>query len=268
MIEGENKGFDIERHLEDRDRLILGEESSDRLKLPFEKVKYLERGDVDIKRGPFCVSFGYEPLDLARVHPPLNVVAEGYEQWRSVHSFSFSRKDKNEPSIELDQILPQDFKVILKPGESRTCSADLGRKIISLRGDLANPKTIINLLHEIGHVQNYKNNTFETPGDKYAESHTAMKFGTATREDMEKVLIEERKAWAYALTLIRPFLDSKKSHRKDLFFRREDIQSYIHDFSLNTYSGVLAQEIEEDLFREFIDKQIKDLDAPDLISHI
>lgn len=239
---GSERG-NIYSYLEDQSKLPQGEANRNNLSQPYQQIEYKDADEVNIQNGPFRVSFGYERIDERGEDEALNDVFINLDKLRKVTHYSFSRTDRKQSPIVLNDLLPKGYKVIFKPGENKSCALIAGYNIIMVQGDLATPVTLIDLLHEVGHAWDYEGQPDKVAKRKYSEPYLTLNAGFATKEDMKKVLKMERNAWAFTLKALRPFLDGKNEKEVDYPLKRADIQSCIHDYSLSTYGRLIGEQL-------------------------
>lgn len=92
----------------------------------------------------------------------------------------------------------------------------------------------------MGHCKDYESITDEFEKRDFDSGHKALRRERQVSAGLlESVLRRERNAWAYALKKIKPFLGKKIS--------REDVQKYIHEYALASYSRGVRKKIEEGL---------------------
>lgn len=133
-----------------------------------------------------------------------------------------------------------------KMGLERSLDGD--HASILIENNITSPSTLLAMFHEVGHYKRSLNKDLY----KYLTFARTLNKKLLTKEDIsdpdlnekiaEMVLREERGAWAYVLKTIKPLIRSG-------FFNKEEVLSFIHERSLQTYSN---------FFRSFIDPGLKD----------
>lgn len=148
-----------------------------------------------------------------------------YSPTYNLDKFRFQKGEHVLDSADLDEI--GETKIVFNPRTEIEVNSNGFSGEILISGDMTRLDTILKVLHEIGHRAN--------PGEDTGE----MRDRYGSREDIsekeaEAILESERKAWAFALKKIRPFLEDDQ---------REQVLEFIHNYCLNYYSGNLRRQI-------------------------
>lgn len=211
-----------------------------RLEKPFEEIKYKEKGDVNISKGPFNLEYSYSDCKLEQfiinidhyknIYDKENGISDN--EYREVTELTFSRNDKEKTSFNLKEIVPEGYHVFFRTSENINCpipdgSIDPSTKTIMLERDIASPYGLMTLLHEIGHAKDFENlsekekTLFLEVGDNFDKKsviHNAL------------LIKIEKNAIAFALSKIKPFSDNDYGDNKTNILR-EDIKSFARGLS-------------------------------------
>lgn len=144
--------------------------------------------------------------------------------------------------LHLSDILPPGYSVFfcekfVHPQTKQETSVNISDdKVIILDGHPLNIETLLMLFHEIGHAK------FLTNDEEYKRIKSIWCFApelTLKDSELERVLSEERTAWAYALETLRPFL---RSMRKNVPGLVSIVKNLIYMKSLGTYNARVKSE--------------------------
>ena len=210
-----------------------------------ETYHYKKEDVVTIEKGDTTISFSYRNLDLEEKinflfhsiflsQSIIKGIVRMIKDVRIVKNFKI--ENKNGDNFNMRDILGEDYKVITFSNKSIGNSfIDIERKIIAIGEDLTSIKGILNLLHEIGHYQDY---ALVENIDEINTARRKTKFlkrkEKLLEHDLEILLRTERNAWAHALKNIRPFI-------KDLGINPKEIYTYNHGRCLQGYSDFIRK---------------------------
>ena len=167
------------------------------------------------------------------------------KQWRTLKSYKFR---SGEDKLDTTEILPDGWKVIFRPSSGYLGGAgtDDETKTILVDQDITKPVAILQLSHEAGHAQIMESMTDE---ERNFVLDTRKEFKEAGREQQEiegdkidRVIKDERDAWAFALRTIKPLIKSG-------ILSLNDVRNFIHDIALKSYSNDVRSLIEKDLIK-------------------
>lgn len=232
-----------------------GEGAKRLLTIPFREVRYRPEGKLMVKRGPFRLKIDYQKPDITEIPPEatMQIITDENESWKILNNLVFWRKDRHAPSLELTDIIPEGYKVLFKsptgqqvgePEQDTRCFVDVEHKMYHIKGDLATPAALLNLLHEVGHSYDYEQQASSIKPSEFDDAHGVLKEGgfLLTEEAMATVLRRERNAWAYALKKIRPFLDRDASS-SEYSITTSEVRDYIMDYCLRTYGEGIREKL-------------------------
>lgn len=215
------------------------------LSLPLPLVKEHGSGEVEFLKRHTGLKIQYTPLEgeyrerLKRAVPRDDLVNAFL-----VDDFVLSDTETGRV-LDLEGILPNDkYKVVVKISGAST-QALVKAKMIYTHTCLHSPAGILDLLHEAGHLQ------FTDPLPKrikseYAGMASRVMFEMGEKVDMAHILEQERKAWAFCLRKIKPFLADKEDPDSGLA-TTEEVRSYIHASSLSSYGSSFVKILEDGL---------------------
>lgn len=210
------------------------EEFHDQLKKPKEgipAIEYQEEGIVEYKINDFEITFSYKEVpeeDFERVISPPEI-GELPLTWDNKRSnwrmLTACKVTKCAQVLDISEFIPKDYSVLIHVNPDNKESAHFSPKFraITMPYDLRKPKSIVTLLHEVGHLQDYKR--LETKEDKKNfESALALK----EPYQWKNFIQQERNAAAFALKTYKPFLD-------DDILSKDGILKFTHE-ALQTHS--------------------------------
>ena len=152
---------------------------------------------------------------------------------RSVTELRIVNK-KNDKEFLLTEILPHGWRVFFEPGSKHAGWVDDETKTVYINGDFAYPKTLLALLHEIGHVKDAERKTKEQvaeiieANDKYFDALKNNRFMSSQMAEIQ--LRSERDAWAFAL---------KQARKIFPHITYNQYRTLIHDAKLGMYSDFI-----------------------------
>ncbi len=161
------------------------------------EVKYDEVCGMEIKNGGITLLIEYRT----------SAYFSDEEQKRFFLEISHLILKIDDYEINIMDIMPEDCRALFDPK-----SNDLEKsgeypeeKIVTVYGDITEPKVILALLHEIGHIHAEP----EKYGKPFRKTNTN-----------QEIVLSERKAWAFALRIIKPFL------RQENLFNKQAINKF------------------------------------------
>ncbi len=208
------------------------EEAIARLGKPLAEVKYQETGEVEVNANDAQFKFSYSLLDeenkrwidnftggkMAR-----NVDKEDFiknaDNWRSLDNLIFQVEGKEKNVLNS---LPKNSSVFFCPSMEYAHGAAVDiyfadKYHIYIVGDITTPRSLVTLMHEIGHVFDYENHRKKGSPIKGSYHH----------QTAEKIR-RERAASAFALKMMRPFFKNKQF--------KEDAITFLKNYSLADYN--------------------------------
>jgi len=199
-----------------------------------------DNGELNFEKKGLHFNFKYRTFEDTDPYVQWKI-AQGIEKpgyWKILENLTI--KDSTQ-KLELEEYLKlYNVRFSEEADEHHFNPAD--RKIIEM-GNILTPRSILELLHEIGHFV-YRDSLKESNPQKFKELKKASLFFindidnnlrfSIDKKQLEQLcglkLEEERNAWAFALKKLKPFI------KKDGLFTKEDILNYIHNVALQTYS--------------------------------
>jgi hypothetical protein len=189
--------------------------SSERLNGPFRHIEYKDADTIDVPNDKIDFRFAYSiPGEKLK-----SCVAKQYgdpDRWRMLDNIIFK---SNGADVDLIGVLPTGYNVLFCPEHQRFHGAvSLNDKIIYIFGDIATPKSLLTLLHEMGHA-------FDEEESRKADRAKidSSKINYRIAEEVRS----ERAATAFALRILRPFLKDQKFKIDAInFLKKIALQSY------------------------------------------
>lgn len=249
--------FDPEDYLEKKalwkDKAVSEEvlkASLERLSVPVEKVEYQESGNIHISTEKISFSFGFSPpnsemkmgiSEYVNSRFTDDEIKKGYldlDNWRQLNSLDFdARADKG----NILSYLGPDSKIMFCPttedshGQIRYSNYSDGSSScdIYIVGDMASLRSIITLLHEMGHFFDY-----EEMKKQNLKSRMKEDWHSKNAEQIRK----ERSASAFALKWMLPFLKNKQF--------KEDAVNFLKHYALADYNCSAEEEYINDLVKK------------------
>lgn len=206
----------------------------DQLKKPekgIPAIEYQTEGVVEYKIKDLEITFSYKEVpeeDFARViaPPEIGEMALTWDHERSHWRLLTACKIKKGMQVlNIAEFIPKNYSVLIhvNPENKESAYFSPKRRAITMPYNLRKIKSIVALLHEIGHLQDYER--LETQEDKKRFEFTASLKEPSQWKD---VIQQERNAAAFALKTYKPFLD-------DDIVGKDDIMQFTHEV-LQTYS--------------------------------
>lgn len=234
----------LEKHLEDFDK----EEARTQMELEDVDVsenEYQKDGVIESQIGDTRVTLEYYmsslPKELKKYH-------------KDQLTYSVSRLTLQNQVAMLDVLDTVDAppEIFFIPADGNTSSRRyFEQNVIVVGGDLLNPYGIITLLHEIGHTIAGSNGSMVESENLYDARNNIFLRGKIQNESEGRLILEnERNAWAFALSKLRPFLVSQ--NKAEPMLNINLVKSYVHDLCLASYSEVIRRSLlkESDLAEE------------------
>ena len=250
-------------------------ESISRLETPLRKINYGERGEEDVTWDNLRFHFSYTPIDTTdetamrglRSHidhfiktrdGSSNSIYADINSWRKLDSFVVFK----EGSPDGKNVIPDTDNIFFCPLSDQTGgSAVKELNSAFFHNDLAKPRTIISILHELGHRWDFRNlqqdNTESFMADhRYldqAERLRAEKTATAFALKTLKIMRSDKQAWQDINTFLKDYA---------LSFEYETLKSNISSVSSekdkkSNFSGFLSDDegLEQFGYTEYIRSQ-------------
>lgn len=199
------------------------EASLERLNEPFEKIDEKGDGFVEIQFNDATVEIKYVQL------PP-----GGWGNLARIEKLSFKTKDKE---VDLIQELPENTTIRVdqdctgtnRRGDARFQTENGVSYSVLFEGKIVSPYDLFALLHEIGHVFDFKKLVDLGRGSLDDRQKGMMDDGL--NAELAEGIREERAANAFALKFIKPYLSDKQ--------QRRDATNMLIQYSLKShYEGV------------------------------
>ncbi len=204
------------------------------LRQPIAPVDYGEDGNVSVGNSDVDLSFSYTPLDQAVNTDGLEDNGVYRPDYRKLRNFTMI--DTNGNRLSLLGLSPQVDGIIFNPQDSIDenafyASSPHNLVVISGNGDMAKPSAIIRALHEIGHGSSSDDREQVEIRRKWKEG-----INPIGRSELAKIIEAERRAWAFAFNVLRPFIKTGEENAGHTFFRdrlllyaRVKLSRYIDD---------------------------------------
>jgi len=206
------------------------QESLDRLSKLLGKVDYKDADSVEVSDGNVEFGFSYSAPEKE-----LNLGIERYaskyssdvdfnkdyfnvENWKKLTSLSFQSGDVKK---DLLAFLPENYSVVFCPTKEYSHGA-VDSSCIYILGDMATPRSIITLLHEMGHIFDYMNK------DRVQIGGSLLHHGAA--ESVRR----ERTASAFVFRVMRPFLKDAQI--------KGDVINLLKNYALESYNLSATEE--------------------------
>ncbi len=217
------------------------EESLEHLGKPLKNIEYKDQDTVEVEHKDIKFKFSYSLPDQESKNGIEIYVANARERisfpaahvdpnnWRKIDSLVFSVDDKE---IDMFSILPKQYKILFCPShEAFHGAVSETFQEIYILGDIASTRSLIILLHEIGHLFDDKH---------LSELHTPTGVQEKNNADLAETIRQERVATAFAFKVLKPFF-------KDVTLKR-DVMNYLKHYALARYYKTELQTL--DLRRE------------------
>jgi len=228
----------------------------EKLKKPFQEISYPEEGEVIIEKGDLEIEIAFQPAEHlvekdGKMDFELNRVLHKPGTWKMIEKIVIRNRNSG-AELHLLDILPEGYRIVWDSdidsdkNKEPIQTADFEKKICLSRGDLAQPRIILGLLHEIGHCLDCENMEEFFDRNQYGRDHVLFE---EYRDDsnqkmpaasLERMLRAERNAWSFALRKIRPFFDEET-------FNKRDVLAYIHGRTLASYSQGMRKKMKHGL---------------------
>lgn len=219
-------------------------------------IEFGERAALEIVDRDYIVEFSYESFKEDRPFIiPINWNSRKQDIRRITHFILRSRSSGKK--IDLLERLSPNVSIYFDSTARRAHATDLASA--AFRFDLSRDfssvtlniyplsfASILVLMHEIGHAVIYERlsqnskETFEAAYIRYddiAYGASGSKFGDADEGMMERVLIEERGAWSFALNGLKRVLP--------LDVPLEEVLIFVHGYNLKSYTDTMAKRLNE-----------------------
>ena len=233
-------------------------ESLKRLSVPLKSIDYKEDGEVEVNTNEMSFSFTFSDIekgDFDDVEDYINKQEKGVingtdeaekEKYKRIIKFVFQKDNYKK---DIFDSLPTGTKIFFCPTEGifhgsvmsdeQLSGGKKSRHRIFIIGDMSTPRSIMTLLHEMGHIFDYKNlEKFGIPSQMEKGTHSE----TAER------LRRERVASAFAFKMARPFLTNRQLRR--------DALAFLKNYALSSYERWAKDQIVVNLAREKYDRAL------------
>lgn len=211
-------------------------------------LKMGEGGDLNFEKKGLHFNIKYSTFEDPNPYMQWKI-AQGIEKpgyWKVLENLTIKDSDHK---LDLEEYLKL-YSVRFSEEETSERHLNPADRNIVEMGTVLTPRSILELLHEIGHYA-YRDNLRKSNPQKFEELKIAsrsfmndidnnLRFSDNKKQleqFCELKLEEERNAWAFALKKLKPFIN------EDGLFAREDVLNYIHNIALQTYSRRIGSKI-------------------------
>lgn len=211
------------------------EESIKKLAKPIAKLEYKDKDSVEISSDDYQLQFDYSLIDDENeedVYAFMDNLRRkefsedhwDFNAWRQINRLEI-KPNNSEKAIDVLAAMPSGYKLFFCPSEDLVQATATGsQKKIYLIGNMAAPKSIAVILHEIGHT--WDNKKLEELGiDKLTDEHK--------HSEVAERIRKERMASAFALKVMRPFMSTEQ---------RKDVINFLKHYALGGYNFIAKQE--------------------------
>lgn len=156
-----------------------------------------------------------------------------------------SKQGRDRFIFRLDDELHHGYQMFFEPTDRIASGAtDISGHLALIRGNPETPSFFITMLHELGHLQEYRLLTDEERQPiRDIGSGLIEQDETKKKEAAAIFLRTERNAWAYALNKLRPLFSTKN---KEGFISRDDVIKEV-DYCLSSYSAFIRAALSKNL---------------------
>jgi len=237
----------IEKHLLNEVTGEMGDNASQELSRMIGIIEYQEKGDASIESELLKLNLSYETPDLNPEDFGRTIIEKFPEFMNNFKEMTSLKLKSGDATLNIFDITPKDVRIFFNPYIDTHIGYISGKKIF-IGSDINKPRSILALLHEIGH--SHENEII------FQEEKNR---GIEPQEDLAQLLVSERNAWAFALKKIKPFLNNPlfKKDAVSLFMKRclTNYEDKIKKDLLvrKNISGSLKSTIPNEHFDEFLD---------------
>lgn len=180
----------------------------------------------------------------------------GIENKNGVPEIMFIRN--GEALVDMQDYLPEGFTLTRQTNPEKELAANRWYTNLETRqinvGDMSDPRALLSLLHEIGHVHtDWEEQQVATAVQHETTADESDASPEARRESAKKVMqmwaAEERGPWAYAVLKLREIAEKADFEVDELFASSDELRSFIHNH-LETYRRVQAEKYRKLFSRE------------------
>jgi hypothetical protein len=206
-----------------------------RLNTPFREVEYGEQGTERIETENFAFEFSYSPIEtpeqrqdierrMARDGIPPEIEFAKPINWRKLKTLVFEVKQGER--IDLFEKLPADAEILFCPTNEEFHGSIVSPPVrIHILGNLAAPRSLVTLLHEVGHVFDDANL------EKLGVESMVKGWDSGLGEKLRK----ERSASAFAFKVIKSALPEGQL--------RTDARIFLKSYALENYRTSIKMDI-------------------------
>ncbi|GEM_PF-1204660 len=210
-----------------------------RLNTPLREVVYTEHGEERVETKDFSFEFSYVPLEtteqkqdierrLARNHVDSQADYAKPENWKKLKTLIFELKDGEQ--IDVFKKLPPDSEILFCPTNEEFHGSVAHPPVrIHILGNIATPRSLVTLLHEMGHVfdeANLKTLGVEDMMDSKLDANKAEK------------LRRERSASAFAFKTLKAVIPEGQL--------RTDARTFLKSYALTSYRESIKEDLADD----------------------
>lgn len=229
------------------------EASLARLNTPFREVAYAAQGTERVEAKDFTFEFSYAPLDdqkqsedierrMARDGIPRHIPFANPINWRKLNTLVFEMGGGEK--IDLFSRLPSDAEILFCPTNEEFHGSVASPPVrIHILGNLATPRSLVTLLHEVGHVFDDANL------EKFGVESMVKGWDSHLGERLRR----ERSASAFAFKAIKSVI-----HEGQL---RDDVRTFLKSYALESYRRSIGDEIRHNAMMARFDRSEYDLGA-------
>jgi len=207
--------------------------SLQKLGLHIDRAVYPNKGETHIHGENISLSMQYEPIPSDDVPEKISkyflehIPNHQRESWKVMRSFSVTNSTNNKKLDVMELVLPG-YRIFFRPssGDYARVIHDNDINVIQISGDFAQLRTLLSLMHEIGHVhvdKQYDPDMAKKITDiRKVYTNYSVKL---TQNDLQLVVQDEINAWDFVLKLLQPFINpsahsflSEKAIKEDMAY--------------------------------------------------
>ena len=206
-----------------------------RLNTPFREVAYAEQGTERVETDNFAFDFSYSPLDDVKqkedIERRMRRSSMGPEipfanpvNWRRLNTLVFEIRDGER--IDLFEKLPEGAEILFCPTNEEFHGSVVWPPVrIHILGNLASSRSLVTLLHEVGHVFDGANL------EKLGVESMVKGWDSGLGEKLRS----ERSASAFAFKAIKSVVPEGQL--------RTDAQIFLKNYALESYRASIKQDL-------------------------
>lgn len=218
----------------------------------FDNFEIKDKDEITITKKGYTLEISYSSLnvELNETSSRLRrILSNNISGWRVLNNFVL-RMDSFHSELNMNQLLPEGYKILFNTSEPQECSQLLSgsrEKYVILGGNPVKTENILILLHEIGHTKQEPEKS--EPSQNSLQSLLEGNIKTESEQEHKirvnaDALREERNAWSFTLKTIRPFL--RKDEESVGCLSRKAVNQIINR-GLIGHGEQIQEELEEEL---------------------